>query len=496
MKKGIKEKLKKNAVSIVLLGVLSVTVTGCISATRSLGIDTSSNKEQDKAFIKGDYNTSANLAVKDKDKDAKIDSDNLLPTLKAGNAFLYAKKYQLSKGYLDESENIIKYQREQIMLGSVTDYIEELQLNDAALEYRATMADSIMLNTYKAIDLMAKNDFNNARVELNRAVDRQRRAKEVYAKLIAKQKEAISAKEKEKGKKGKKVKGKKNNLSIMSGIGSILTKTLNDANTTKMIDSHYSNLKSFKAYPDFINPFTTYLAGLYFRITGDYSKSVDLLKEATGMMPKNRVVASDFAMVDKALSGHKIRSKYVWVIFENGLAPLKKEFKVNIPVFLVSNKVNYVGIALPEFEPRNDAYSTITVKAEGSPSAKTEVVAEMDKVFKTEFKYTYNDIVTRAMFSAVLKAYEQYLASKTSSYLSMAVGAFSALTTHADTRTWTTLPKDFQVARVKMPKNRTVQLQLGQKIKTVHVAKNAKNAIIYVRVPTAMSIPSISVINF
>ena len=78
----------------------------------------------------------------------------------------------------------------------------------------------------------------------------------------------------------------------------------------------------------------------------------------------------------------------------------------------------------------------------------------------------------------------------------MATGLFSTLTTHADTRSWTTLPKNFQVARVEMPKNGLLSLKLGQTQQEVQIAKNAKNAIVYVRVPTTMSIPSLSVINF
>ena len=475
---------KRGALVVAMLGMIGVGMSGCISATRAVGIDTSSNDEQDAAFVKGDYKASAELAVGDKDEDAEIDNDNLLPTLKAGNAYLYALEFNSSKHYLDEAEDIIKYQREQILLGSVTDFIAKVQLSDAAMEYYAKMADSVMVNTYKSIDLMSQGNFADARVELNRAIDRQRRAKEVYAKLMAKQQEAIESKKAEKGEDGD------------VGIGSLLTKTLGDKRSREAIDQHYSNLSKFKTYPDFVNPFTVYLAGLYFKIQGDYQKSVDLLKEATGMMPNNKVVARDFKEVDRALSGHKTNSQYVWVIFENGLGAAKKEFRVDIPLFIATDKVSYIGVALPEFEPRFEAFSSIGVAAQGQKAVQTQLVADMDRVFLTEFKYEYNDIVTRALMSAVLKGYEQYLASKTSGYLSLAAGALSALTTRADTRTWSTLPKNFQVARIAMPQDREIQLHLGDHIKSVSIDKNAKNAIVYVRIPVATSIPSINVINF
>ena len=233
---------KKTLKNTLFSAGIALLTTGCISATGALGIDTSSNIEQDKSFSMGDYNRSATLAVNDKDKDATMDNDNLLPTLKAGNAYLYAKNYEASANLLNEAESIIKYQREQALLGSVGDYTAKLLLNDAAVEFQANMTDSIMMNTYKSLALMSANKFDDARVELNRAIDRQRRAKEVYAELIGKQKEAIA----EKSEKSE----KKSAFDFSAG----LNKTINDASTKKKISSHYSNLNSFQAYPDFVNP--------------------------------------------------------------------------------------------------------------------------------------------------------------------------------------------------------------------------------------------------
>ena len=467
----IKSKIVKSALSVSLVSLIAINFTGCISATGALGIDTSNNVEQDAAFVKGDFKHSADLAYESKDLESDMDESNLLPTLKAGNSYLYAKDYNKSVSMLSEAEDIIKYQREQAMLGSAADYTAKLLLNDAAVDFQASMTASIMLNTYKSLAYMGEGKFSEARIELNRAMDRQRRAKEVYAKLISKQKEAIA----EEKKKGKKVDSKK---------------------AKSIIGKHYSNLDSFKAYPDFVNPFTTYLAGLFFALEGDYSKSVDLLKEASSMAPDNKVIASDFKMVDGALSGEKIDKKQVWVIFENGLGPIKKEVRVDIPVYLVSKNVSYVGIALPKIRLRQQAYPFISVNSNDTTS-KTEIVGEMDRVALTEFKFGYKYIITRAVLSATLKAYAQYQAGKAGGqYASLAMGLFSAFTTHADIRAWSTLPKDFQVTKVDMPTNGELDIAYGANHLTAKVDANAKNAIVYIRIPTAMSVPSVSVVNF
>ncbi len=103
-------------------------------------------------------------------------------------------------------------------------------------------------------------------------------------------------------------------------------KNVNNPEIGKIIKEKYSNLYKFKAYPDFINPFTTYMAGLFFMSEGDYSKAATLLKETYGMVEENPIVAADFASVEKILDGQKTNNHFTWIIFENGLGPEKEEF--------------------------------------------------------------------------------------------------------------------------------------------------------------------------
>jgi hypothetical protein len=132
---------------------------------------------------------------------------------------------------------------------------------------------------------MALGQDDLARVELNRAVDRQRRARERFSREIDALKEEIA-----KDKHGGKVD---------------YQRTVNDPNTESAIRRKYSSLYEFEAYPDFTNPFATYLAGLFFCMTGDPDKAVDLLKESAGMVPGNKTLEGDLARVDGWLSGRK-----------------------------------------------------------------------------------------------------------------------------------------------------------------------------------------------
>ncbi len=447
--------------------VLAVLMAGCASQPNVAD-----------PLQKGDYHAAAMAAVKEKDRDSELDEANLLPTLEAGNNFLYAKEADQSLKMLDEAERIIKYHNEEILLGSTGDLIAKLMINDAAIDYHATVTDAVMVNTYKALDYMMLGEMDEARVELNRAVDRQRRAKETYAEMIAKQKAAIAQKER-------------------TTQGLDVQRTLNDPKVTSMIRSKYPELDAFKAYPDFVNPFTTYLAGIFALIERDYGKAYSLLREAAGMAPENATVQSDYAMVRAAMHGKLIKGHYVWIIYENGLAPKKEEYRINIPMYLVSKDVLYTGIALPKMVRRNLATSDLTVVHGGKAVARTSTLADMDRVILTEFRYKYPDIVTRAIFSALIKSFMQYQMSQQGGELLGLLGAvYQMATTQADTRVWASLPKVFQVARVKMPSDRLLELHVGAHRLAAKIDPQAKDAIIYVRLPVAGAKPAYAVINF
>jgi len=451
---------------------------GCMAnLANSVGIDVGNSSQSYEKFIAGEYKEAARISAKDKSSIAEIDEANLLPTLQAANSYLFAKEYESSIAMFDEAEAIIKLHRLKTLAGTTSDYLTGVMLNDAARDYQASIYESIMVNTYKALGYIALKEREKARVELNRAVDRVRRAKETYAQLIAKQKEAIA---------------QKKSQQRSNAIGN----TLENKEVKSIISKNYSSLGEYEAYPEFVNPFTLYLAGLFFAIEGDYAKSSSLLKEVYGMVPHNKTVESDFEMVEYALSGKMTKERYVWVIYENGLGASKSEFSINIPIYLASNKVIYTGIALPRMKRGKSAGEAISVYSDGKNLSKTSIVGDMDSVIFTEFNYSYGDILTRAIFSAALKTYAQYEAKRENPYMGLAAAAFQLLTNHADIRSWNTLPKDFQVTRVKIPKSNKLLLRTGAHNMEVELLESSKHAIVYVKIATATSKPSVTVMEF
>jgi hypothetical protein len=424
----------------------------------------------------GDFANSTELAQSKISKSEKPKGEDLLWSIQLGCVERVKQDYEQSNVYFDKAEEMLNYFDYQNV---AVDSAASIAVSDNIVPYLGEEYDGIMINTYKALNFMALGDNDLARVEFNRALDRQRRAKEKFAKEIAKVKEKMN---KEEGEKKSRAKQNVDNPDI-------------DA----LITEKYPGIYEFQAYPDFVNPFTTYMAGVFFNLVGDSTKAVTFLKESFGMVSDNKYVTEDIAVTEDVLDGKTQLKDTVWVIFENGLGPVKEEFRIDLPLFIATDKVKYIGFALPKLNFREQAYPYLTVRA-GEQTYDTQVVADMDRVIRTEFKKDFKNTLTRAIISTTAKAVAQYALQKQgdtkAKLASVLVAVYSFATTAADVRIWTTLPKDFQVARFPMPADRQVVIEPpGAGPINVEIPA-CKNALIYVRIPFAQARPVYDLITY
>ncbi|HEW78437.1 MAG TPA: hypothetical protein ENH34_00500, partial [Phycisphaerales bacterium] len=307
-----------------------------------------------------DYENSALFAQKRISGREKPQGEDLLWALQLGTVERIRRDYRKSTEYFDKAEDMLKFYDEQSKIG---DAVGSTIASDNIVPYKGQEYDGVMINVYKALNFMAEGKMDLARVEFNRALDRQRRAKEKFSEEINKLKSELEKKQQQD-------KFSKSNVE--------------NPKTYELLAQKYPNLYEFEAYPDFVNPFATYLAGIYFNLVGDYSKAVYLLKESYGMVGNNSYIAEDLSITEEILDGKGQLENTVWLIFENGLGPVKKEFRLDIPLFVATNKVKYVGIALPKLEFRDRAYPYLVAEADGK-DYKTRLVSDMDRVIQTEF---------------------------------------------------------------------------------------------------------------
>lgn len=457
------------------------------------GCQTTSQKSKLQMFNthyqSGQYGDAVGVQLKAKGSKAN-DPAKLLEVLQAGAALradalrsdapttdtpTTRSKLEASNALFDEAEEIIKHHNERLLASKAASTVGATLVNDSVLKYSGYEFDGVMVNTYKALNMWMDGD-EDARVEFNRAVERQERAKARFAKLIAKNKSELEAQQANQSKK-------------YGQGGPDIQKNINNQETQSLV---YSNLAEFEAYADFTNPFTLYAAGLYFVSQGDFSKAENLLKEAHGIDQSVEVIKNDFNDIVKRTNNAE---KYVWVFLENGLGPELEQFRVDLPLFLLSNNVKYTGIALPRIKLRDQAYPNLTVKS-GDVVAMTEVVASMDRVIQTEFDKRYPIILSRAIASTLIKTYAQHLAQQElGDWGGIAVALYQAVTNSADTRMWTALPKNFQVARVPAPKDGQLTLAFPNgNIQDLQL-KSGQSSLVYVKAVNSTVPPLVNVIE-
>lgn len=387
----------------------------------------------------------------------QIDSkdDEILWTQLAGSLKRQCKDYKSSNLYFDLSEEYYKSEVDLENIGEKSlNAVGSILTNDNSIDYKGNIYEAIMVNTYKGLNFLSLGDFNNARVEFNRALDRQRRAKNEFHEEIENRRKQIQK--------------ESNNQQI------------NESKSEDFVLKHYSEgvFKNFRAYPDFINPFVTYISALFFMSTKDYLKARDLLKEGFAMDPKNKSIKDDFYLVSQILSKKGIKDKYVWIIYENGKSTTKNEFRLDLPIFLVSNKVLYTGVSFPTLKPQNSSYEYLKVNKN-----RTILISDMDRVVKTEFKTKLPYIITKTVARSISKTVAQAELSKKEPIAGVAMALFSAITNKSDIRSWTSLPKNFQATRVKnIGKPITIKTDTEEILQNFTFPKN-KNAIIIISSP-------------
>lgn len=481
---------------IVMLSILLVLLSGCGSSLQNV---TKNVKSGAKKVV-----SSSDMSLPDKKEDIdklykeNLDINNtsdLLWNYKAGTIAILNAKYKDSIFYFDRAEELIKKYDEEVLASKALANIGAILTNDRFMDYRPKIYEKIMVNSIKGLDFIFQKDKNNARIELNRALVRQERAVEFFKKEISKLKQEME-KEKE---------SKDANKTARVDYNKIIK----NKKTTDPIEKKYKNLFAFKPYRDFVNPFVTYLSGIYFLASNDYRKATDLLKESYGMIKGiddgDKYVLSDFKLASRLKSSTKSRKEhYVWIIFFNGLGPIKEELRIDIPLFLFTNDVAYTGIALPTLKIRKKAFEYLEIKVPGYNKIRTKTITSMDRIIKAEFKKRFPYIMQRALIRTVVQTVIQKQVNDKLEKGMMGAGPFGYLLakgitagaqymlTRADTRMWDSLPKEFQVARVPAKNSLLIYTPSGKLIKKVNINKN-KNHIIFINIPTSQSDPVVFV---
>ena len=407
------------------------------------------------------------IAARDFEKRAKSEDgsrDEVVWDLEAGAAWRAAGGFTNSNMRFEAARTRIEAYEKKAKV-RVGQEAAALMSNQQNLAYEGRDYDKIMLHTYRALNYLTLGDPDKARPEIIRAYQRQQDAVEENAKRIEKARDDAS-KDPNKAK---------------------IEKAQQDPKFNSQIDQITKPLEGFRFYADYVNPFSVFLDGLYFKYAGvdssDRERARKSLARVAEIVPENQFIQADLKDVEGTGAP---ASGVTYVIFETGRGASLDQLRIDIPIIVTS--VSYVGAAFPRLEFHDDFCRTLMVRA-NDQEERTALVGSMDAVIALEFRNAWPRILAKTIASTVAKGVAAYALNEGAGkqdaiaglIVRIATAAAQAAVNIADTRSWTSLPKEFQVARVNTPPGRVVNLSVPSGPATdVHLIDGSVN-VVYVR---------------
>ena len=332
------------------------------------------------------------------------------------------------------------------------------------LPYTGYGYDRIMAHTYITLNYLALGNRELAQVELNRLyATQQYLVSEEYEKQINKDEAKIQRQQ-------------RTNEAKLVNAGAKMS----------VIHSRLSGVRqSFTAaaaYAPYVNPFATYLKALFDGTNGS-KENARVMMSKVSEFSENSFVKSDLELLS---AGKEIES-VTYVIFESNMAPFRSEKLINlvipIPVEVDVLDVNgyRTGRTRTEIVPFNFSFSWPKLNDKGQPNVSqsvisngreitTELIADVEAIVAKEFNNLWPGMRNRIVLSVVAKAAASVVTTvavkkATGSGLLgtlLAAGAGTAVTHFTkgtDSRTWRTLPSNFQVCRIPTPSDRKIKLK-------------------------------------
>ena len=400
------------------------------------------------------------------DKRAKVDKndDTIYTGLNVGALARHCDELKLSNYFFDKAEEAYKYDVDLQGLGKKgAKALSSTLINEGVNDYEGTLYERIMVNVYKGLNFMSLKDFANARVEFNRALMRQDKAKEYFAKQIeSNRKEFDEARQ---------------DANYEQNMG----------NNYNAISARYEHLlKDFATTQDFVNPYATYMASVFFFLDEDYKRAQDLFKEVAIINKNSAEFNKEFNIFEnyaKSLNPQSLQ-KYVFVVYESGFGAGLDEFAITLP-FTFDGNVVTSSLALPTLKKRTNSYEYVV--ANGS---KVADFVDFDNIIATEFKANMGFRVGKALSSTIVKTTMNLAVAKndpTGGYLSLATSLFNSATTKADLRFWSALPKYAKILALENTGSIVINSDNGTTLYKNEELPQDKNLLIIVKSHTPKS---------
>jgi hypothetical protein len=295
------------------------------------------------------------------------------------------------------------------------------------LDYEGDGYEKVMMHNYKAINYLMLNDKENARVEVRNSYQKQMEEREKFSREIAeykkKDKEVI---EEEKKLPRKKRRYRRSKKSIYSRLKPLF----------KGVSSEHMPYQ---------NPFAYYVSALVYEENGEFDDAYIDIRQASKYYPDSEILKEKllyYAQKVKNKNSHFKKRAEVFINFSR--SPVKEQMKV--PIY-VNGAMQFVSF--PTFKMANSSANSVLIKDNrGTTVASSSILTDVDAIVINIFKKRVLGMVLRQVVNVGTKTVASEAISNkldtgnvlVGTAVGLGVSLVSAMTSKADTRTWSTLP--------------------------------------------------------
>ena len=437
--------------------------------------------DYEKDLLSGNY---AHAAIEVGEKAAEEDKSELFWRLQLAGAQYLQDDKDAAIATFDRAEDIFHAVDSRSGVSKGTTGTWAMLTNEKAFPYEGGGEDRIFTCFYKAVDYMTSGNIAAARTELNRAAQHQANWIDERQAAIAEAREKFEKDAKEYAEKEKSDTDAAQKASDAAEGNDEFNEMIREKTG---YDAEQSGRLESLVLGAYMNAYVQHVCGVFRWLQGDGGR--EYIRTAKDVKPDNSLIAADFESVDT-----KKPKNQVWIYVEDGLCPVREEWRLDLPIALIpyANKyVLYAGMALPLLKERAAACSNYEVLSGDVMTSMVEI-EDIDHLLRTEYDVYFRACLAREISRTVIKVGVQAgcgIAAETTNNSHVKLGfriaqgasaAWALATTGADIRTWTALPKKVYAIRVKRPADGKLTLR-GNGLPIAEIELPKGNSMVFVR---------------
>lgn len=294
-------------------------------------------------------------------------------------------------------------------------------VNDKVRRYEGYDYEKVMLTTQMALNLLAQNDFEGARIEIKKTHEREAVIAELRDKQYLKSEDEA-----------------KN-----QGV-TLQYKDLKGYPVASLDGPEVVSLKN-----SYQSAFSHYLSGFVYEALGEKGLAAPGYRQAAELRPDTPLLDQALLNLDTA-DGRNSNTdgSEVMIVLQTGLAPARDSVRIPLPLPIDNNLV-ITPLSFPVIRPDNSTPFFNQIVLDGQPLSLT-ALNSTTAMSRRALRDDMPGIIVRTTVRAISRGVAQKKLNETNPLAGLAVGIVSAITESADTRTWRTLPDHTLVARVRL----------------------------------------------